>query len=159
VRHHRESSDDRLWFPAGELLDKLSVIHELTESVALLNSIAVQVGRGFGPAVKSFHPGDKLAAACVAIVNHQPWPMPLDLGERQLYWLGIEFRIIQKSQFAEPAEASAASEKPRKPIRNRDAHYTLTTACIENNGVERVQRSTGLRTANVAYRPTLLHIE
>ena len=100
-----------------------------------------------------------MAAAWVAVVNHQPWPMPLDLGERQLYWLGIEFRIIQKRQFAEPAEAGAASEKTRKPIRNRDAHYTLATACVENNGVERVQRSAGLWTANVGHRPTLVPIK
>jgi len=42
--------------------------------------------------------------------------MPLDLGERQLYWFGIEFRILQKRQFAEPAKAPAAPEKARKPI-------------------------------------------
>src|SRR6266478_360714 len=87
------------------------------------------------PAVKSFNPSDKLAAAWVAIVNHQPWSMPLDLGEGQLYRLGVEFRIIQTRQLAEPTKAPTASEKARTPIRHSDTHYTLATACVENNGV------------------------
>jgi|ERR1051325_3574405 hypothetical protein len=109
-----------------------------TDSGHAVPDLSGQPGRGFGLLLSSFHPGDKLAAAWVAIVNHEPWAMPLDLGKRQLYWLGIEFRIIQKSQFAEPAESSATSEKTPKPIRNRDAHYTLATARVENHGVERV---------------------
>jgi hypothetical protein len=37
----------------------------------------VRIGR----ALTLFHPGDKLAAAWVAIVSNKPWPMLLDLGE------------------------------------------------------------------------------
>jgi hypothetical protein len=29
-----------------------------------------------------FHPGDELAATCVAIVNHKSWSVPRDLIER-----------------------------------------------------------------------------
>jgi hypothetical protein len=47
------------------------------------------------------------------------------LGRGQLYRLGVEFRIIQKRQLAEPAKATAAPEKARKPTRHSDGHQAV----------------------------------
>jgi hypothetical protein len=77
----------------------------------------------------------------VLVVGNQAWPASLDFINRQVNRLGIEFGVIQERQLTEPPElAIAASESPRKPIRNVDTDKPPAAASVENDGVERAKR-------------------
>ena len=85
--------------------------------------------------------------------------MTLDVLECEVDGLGVELRVGEKRQLAEPEEPPlVAREETTEPIRNRHADDALAAGRVEDDGVERAKPRVP-PSGMMRGRPPLAHVD
>jgi hypothetical protein len=130
----------------------------LLDNDAALTASVREAGDSEQPSL--LDPRDELPAGRMPIVDEESWPVMLDLIERQLDPLRVEFSVVEKGQLAQPDESAAVARVvPPQPIRYGYAYKALGAACIEDDCMERVEWDRDARPIHVCGRFSKPHVK